>query len=134
MDPLEPARRGKEHRHQADRKLRHVARCERQRTVLRPPGVEVLCGGENRPRPGPRLSPAQTNGFAHSRALAWALPELRTGHGGLSGFRQVKALVGVMASGCETKFFIQAASGRASLCAACALSRSFQNSSSRRLL
>ena len=36
--------------------------------------------------------------------------------------------------GCETKFFIQAASGRASLRAACALSRSFQKFSSRRLL
>jgi hypothetical protein len=36
--------------------------------------------------------------------------------------------------GCKTKFFIYAASGRASLRAACTLSRSFQKSSSRRLL
>ena len=51
---------------------------------------------------------------------------------GQSAFRNRRFMFHL--KGCETKFFIQAASGRASLRAACALSLYFQKSSKRRLL
>ena len=51
-----------QHRHQAHRELRHVARHQRERPLLRPPGVEVFRRGQDRPRPGPRLPAPQANG------------------------------------------------------------------------
>ncbi len=54
---LEPARRRETHRHEAHRELCHVARQQRQRPLLRPPGLEVLCGGQA--RPGSNRGPGQ---------------------------------------------------------------------------
>ena len=42
MDVMEAARRGEEHRHQADRKLRHVAGQQRQRLVFRQSAIQVF--------------------------------------------------------------------------------------------
>ena len=58
---LEAARRGEERRHQAHRKLRHVARQQRERTLLRAPGIEVLRRRQARPRPSAGLRLAQSH-------------------------------------------------------------------------
>ena len=73
MDALEAAGGGEEHRHQAHGKLRDVARRERQRALLRPPGVEVLCGRQSRPGPGARLSTAQSRWTCRRSSAGWVL-------------------------------------------------------------
>ena len=75
-DSLGPARRGEEHRHQADRKLRHVARRSVSGLYFAHPRVQVFRRRQNRPRPGARLPPAQADGFARPSNAGWALSEL----------------------------------------------------------
>src|SRR6516225_1013619 len=77
-DVVEPARREKEHRNVHHRIFRHVARIERQRLVLRSPGIALFRSRENRSRPGRRLQPTQGNDGKRSRTLARPKPQLRS--------------------------------------------------------
>src|SRR5260221_7674852 len=74
---MEPAQRRGPYWNQADRKLRNVARGERERFILRPSGIEVFWSGKNRPGPDPGLPFAQADGPAKRRALAQPIFELR---------------------------------------------------------
>src|SRR5260370_35930343 len=78
MDPLEAARRGRQNRHQIDRKLFHVARRQRQWFIFRTSGIKVLWRWQTWPRSGAGLSSAQGNAIARGRAVAGAIPQLRT--------------------------------------------------------
>jgi hypothetical protein len=68
--PSGTARRGKEHRHQADRKLRHVAGQQRQRPLFRPSPVQVLRRRENS---------AATRSSTTTAAKAWTCPPSKNG-------------------------------------------------------
>ena len=61
-DPVATARCRKKHRHQADRKRRHVARQQRQRPLLCPSPEQILRRGQAGPRPDPRLPSPQSHG------------------------------------------------------------------------
>ena len=76
-DSLEAARRGKERRHQADGKFRHVAGQFGERTLFRASGIEILRRRQAGARPNSRLSSAQRHDLAGSRALAGPVVELR---------------------------------------------------------
>src|ERR1035437_8398346 len=64
-------------RHDDYRIICHVARIERQRTLLRAPGVALFLARQDRPRSGRRLLPAQRDEPRRGRALARAKSELR---------------------------------------------------------
>ena len=74
---LAVARRAGEHRHADHRVVCDVARLERQRAVLRPPGIALLQPRQDRARPGPRLSRAQGHERRRGRTLARPEPQLR---------------------------------------------------------
>ena len=72
------AQRAGQYRDADYRVVCHVARIERERALLRPPGVALFLAGQDRPRPSGRLCGTQGNERAGGRALAWPEPELRS--------------------------------------------------------
>jgi hypothetical protein len=71
VDVVEIARRGEERRHSTDRKLRHVARQQRQRPLFRQPAVQVFRRRQAGPRPGAGLRAPQRHGFARRWRDGW---------------------------------------------------------------
>ena len=71
------ARCAGEYRNADHRIVCDVAGIERERTLLRAPGIAIFQSRKNRSRPGRRLSQTQRDERGGSRAMARAKPELR---------------------------------------------------------
>ena len=68
------ARRAGEHRNADYRIVCHVARLERERTLLRPPGIALFQPRQDRPRPGRRLH--ERKGMSVAEVERWLGPNL----------------------------------------------------------